>query len=166
MKSEFCWACTVNAEYTEAKTLCLKPHTHTHTHTGPQCALRLMRTCQEDKSIFAQKGIKMTFGGPCIAAWLPAGVQPGCCWFPPRSTDKSPQHGRVKDGGDQARVKVWLHDGSVRSRGAEMVTASHAKRLWLGQQTSFSLWWKRLGHLQARRAELDLCRWDSAYRDT
>lgn len=60
------------------------------THTGPQSALRLTWTRQEDKRVYAQNGFKMTFGGACIAAWLPAGVRVGCCWFP-RSTNKSPQ---------------------------------------------------------------------------
>lgn len=57
------------------------------THTGPQSALRLTWTRQEDKRVYAQNGFKMTFGGACIAAWLPAGVRVGCCWFP-RSTNK------------------------------------------------------------------------------
>lgn len=60
----------MNAEYTEAKMPCLMPHTH----TSPESALRLMWTRQEDKSVYAQSDFKMTFGGACIAVWLPAGL--------------------------------------------------------------------------------------------
>lgn len=84
MKSEFCWACTVNAEYSEAKTPCLKPHTH----WSPKCTQIDVDSSGRQKR--AQNGFKMTFGGACIAVWLPAGVRVGCCWFP-RSTNKSPQ---------------------------------------------------------------------------
>lgn len=103
MKPEFCWVCTVNAEYTEAKAPFEAPHTPVPKVHSDWCG-----PVRKTKAFMCRKAFKWRL----VACALLRGSLQLCSQVAansPRSTNGSPHRGGVKDVGDKVRAEVWLY---------------------------------------------------------